>query len=334
MLREGSIIFANARRTPAIAVIGLGILGVWSNAFPQAYPTRPVVMIVPYAPGGTGEVLGRLMAQKMSEKLGQNVVVELRPGAGGNIGAEYVAKTARPDGYTFLFAASSLAINVSLMKLPFDPRKDMVPVAGVAAIPNLLVVSAEGPYRSVADLVKAGKGDPNALTFGSSGNGTGSHLAGELFRTFAGVPMTHVPYKGSGQVYPDLIAGRVTMLFDVMGSAIGQVKGGRVRALGITSTRRSPALPEVPTIAEQGFPGYEFVTWFGFFAPAAAPAQAVAALEQAAGWALQSDAVKERLAQLAAEPVPVRAAEFDKYFLAEIERWAKLVREGKVAPLQ
>jgi tripartite-type tricarboxylate transporter receptor subunit TctC len=326
--------FGNAWRVLAIAAGGLGILGAWSSAFSQAYPARPVVMIVPYAPGGTGEVLARLLAQKMSEKLGQNVVVELRPGAGGNIGAEYVAKTARADGYTFLLAASSLATSVSLMKLPFDPRKDLVPVAGLAAIPNLLVVSAEGPHRSVADLVDAGKRDRNALTYGSSGNGTGSHLAGELFRTFAGVPMTHVPYKGSGAVYPDLIAGRVTMLFDVMGSAIGQVKGGRVRPLAITSSRRSPALPEVPTVAEQGYRGYEFVTWFGFFAPAAAPAQAVAALEQATIAALQSDTVKERMAQLAAEPVPARAAEFGKYFLADVESWAKLVREGKVAPLQ
>jgi tripartite-type tricarboxylate transporter receptor subunit TctC len=146
--------------------------------------------------------------------------------------------------------------------------------------------------------------------------------------------MTHVPYKGSGAVYPDLIAGRVTMLFDVMGSAIGQVKGGRVRPLAITSSRRSPALPEVPTVAEQGYRGYEFVTWFGFFAPAAAPAQAVAALEQATIAALQSDTVKERMAQLAAEAVPARAAEFGKYFLADVESWAKLVREGKVAPLQ
>ena len=299
----------------------------------QIFGSRPITMVVPYAAAGTGEVLGRLLAQKMTEALGENIIVELRPGAGGNIGAEYVAKSAHPDGHTFLLAASSLATTVSLMKLRFDPRKDLAPVAGIAAIPNLLVVSAQAPYRSLADIVAAGKRDPNALTFGSSGPGTGSHLAGELFRVMAAIPMTHVPYKGSGAVYPDLIAGRVTMLFDVMGSAIGQVKGGRVRALATTSSRRSPTLPEVPAIAES-FPGYEFVTWFGFFAPAGTPQETITKLERATSAALQTSDMQERLSQLAADPIPVPAREFGNYFLADVEHWAKLVREGRVPPLE
>jgi tripartite-type tricarboxylate transporter receptor subunit TctC len=313
---------------------GLALALAALPAWPQSYPAKPVTMIVPYAPGGTGEVLGRQLAQKMGEALGQNVIVELRPGAGGNIGAEYVAKVARADGYTILFGSQSLSTSVSLMKIAYDPRRDLVPVAGVAAIPNLLIVSAESPHRSVADLVSAARRDPGALTYGSSGNATGSHLAGALLGTVANVSLTHVPYKGSGQVYPDLIGQRVTMLFDVMGSALGHVKGGTVRPLGITSARRSSALPEVPTLAEQGFPGYQFATWFGFFAPAATPAEAVAKLEQATARALQTEDLKRRMEQVAAEPIPVPGPEFGKYYLADVERWARLVREGRITPIE
>ncbi len=304
------------------------------GASAQGYPARAVTMIVPYAPGGTAEVLGRPLAQEMSNALGRNVIVELRPGAGGNVGAEYVARVARADGYTFLFAASSLATSVSLMKLPFDPRVDLAPIAGVAAIPNLVVISAESPLKSLAEVIKAARARPNELTFGSSGPGTGSHLAGELFKDMAGIQLLHVPYKGSGAVYPDLMAQRVTLLFDVMGSAIGQVQGGRVRALATTSKSRSQALPDVPTVAEQGFPGYEFAVWFGFFARAGTPPEAMARLEQATAAALQSPAVRERLSQIGSEPVPVPAGEFRNYFNADVERWARLVKEGKVAPLQ
>ena len=305
-----------------------------SGASAQGFPTRPVTMIVPYAPGGTAEVLGRPLAQEMSITLGRNVIVELRPGAGGNVGAEYVARVARPDGYTFLFAASSLATSVSLMKLPFDPRKDLEPVAGIAAIPNLVVISADSPLKSLGDVIKSARARPNELTFGSSGPGTGSHLAGELFKDAAGIQLLHVPYKGSGAVYPDLMAQRVTLLFDVMGSAVGQVQGGRVRALATTSKHRSQALPDVPTLAEQGFPNYEFVTWFGFFARTGTPPEALARLERATAAALQSPAVRERLSQIGSEPVPVPAGEFRKYFNDDVERWARMVREGKVAPLQ
>ena len=305
-----------------------------SAAQAQVYPTRPVTMIVPYASGGTGEVLGRALAQEMSGTLGRNVIVELRPGAGGNIGAEHVARVARADGYTFLLAASSLATSVSMMKLNFDPLKDLVPVAGITAIPNLMVISAESPLKSVGEVIKAARAKPNELTFGSSGLGTGSHLAGELFQDTTGIQLTHVPYKGSGAVYPDLIAQRITLLFDVMGSAVGQVQGGRVRALATTSKQRSQALPDVPTVAEQGFPGYEFVVWFGFFARAGTPPEALARLEQATAAALQSPAVRERLSQIGSEPVPASAGEFRQYFNDDVERWARLVKEGKVAPLQ
>ena len=306
---------------------------IMPSAHSQAFPAKPVTMVVPYAAGGSSDVLGRLLAAKMGEALGQSVVVELKPGAGGNIGAEYVARQTRPDGYSFLFAASSLASNMSLMKLSFDPRRDLMPLAGVTAIPNLMVTSAEGPLKTVADAISMAKKTPGSVMYGSSGPGTGSHLAGELLAASFGLPLTHVPYKGSGAVYPDLIAGRITVLFDAMGSALGQVKGGKVRALAVTSSKRSPAFPEVPTLAESGFPGYEMVTWFGFFAPAGTPADAIEKLNAATARALQSPEVRERLQQSGAEPIPVGAAEFGKYFDNDVERWSRLVKAGKIAAL-
>jgi len=296
----------------------------------QEFPVRPVTMVVPYAAGGSADVLGRVIAQEMGKPLGQSVVVELKPGAGGNLGAEQVAKNSRNDGYTFLFASVSLSTSVSLTKLNFDPRKDLVPVAGVATIPSLLVVSSDSPYKTLPDLVKAAKEKKGAVSFGSSGLATGSHLAGELLKAASGSDMLHVPYKGSGAVYPDLIAQRITYLIDVMGSSIGQVQGGKVRALAITSAQRSKTLPNVPTVAEQGFPGFEFGTWFGFFAPTGTPADAVRKLESAALKALQTEAVKERFEAVGAQPLPGPGKEFGKWYLQDVEKWAKLEREGRV----
>lgn len=299
----------------------------------EDFPSRAVQMVVPYAAGGSAEVLGRVIAQEMAKPLGQSVVVELKPGAGGNLGAEQVAKSARADGYTFLFASVSLATSVSLSKLNFDPRKDLVAVAGVASIPSLMLISNESPYKTVKEVVAAIKDKKLQASFGSSGNATGSHLVGELFKATAGIDMLHVPYKGSGAVYPDLMAGRVTLLTDVMGSALGQVKGGKVRALGITSLQRSRTLPDVPTIAEQGYPGFEFGTWFGFFAPAATPPEAVKKLEAAVLQSLQTEAVKERLNAVGAQLLPGPGAAFAKWYLTDVERWAKLVREGRLQPI-
>ena len=280
----------------------------------QPFPNRFVTLVVPYAAGGTAEVVARPLAAEMAKTLGQNVVVELRPGAGGNIGAELVAKSARPDGYTLLFASLSLATNVSLMKLNFDPRKDLAAVAGVATFPNLLVVGADSPVKSVSELITLAKQKPGAVTFGSSGPGTSSHLAGELLRAAAGIDLTHVPYKGSGAVYPDLIGGRISMLFDLAGSAVGFVNGGKVRAIATTGRRRSSSLPEVPTIAESGFPGFEFGAWLGSFVPAGTPREAITRLEQSTLQAIQIPAMKERFVQMAGEPIPSTAADFGRFF--------------------
>lgn len=305
-----------------------------ASTLAQGFPTRPIVMVVPYAAGGSADVVGRLVAAEMTKTLGHNVILELKPGAGGNIGAEIVAKNAKPDGYTILLGSLSLSSNPSLMKLGFDPRKDLVAVAGIATLPNLMVTSANSPHKSLKDAIAAARQKPGILTFGSSGPGTSSHLTGELLKAAAGIDMTHVPYKGSGAVYPDLISNRVNFLFDLAGSAMGYIQGGKVRALATTSSRRSSALPDVPTIAESGFPGFEFGAYLAIFAPAGTPKEAIAVLEDAAGKAVQVPLVKERLALIAAEPVPVSAAGFQKYFNDDVERFARLVREGKIQPLQ
>ena len=323
-----------ARARTAIVVTLSLLIVTMSFARAQSFPTRPITMVVPYAAGGSADVVGRLLAAEMSKTLGQNVVLELKPGAGGNIGAEMVARNARADGYTVLLASLSLSSNVSLMKLNFDPRKDLVAVAGIATLPNLMVTAADGPYKSFKEAIAAARQKPGALTYGSSGLGTSSHLTGELLNTVAGIEMTHVPYKGTGAAYPDLMSGRVQFLFDLAGSAVGQVQSGKVRALATTAARRSAALPEVPTIAESGFPGFEFGAYLALFAPAGTPKEAIARVEEAVARGIQDAVIKDRLAQMAAEPVPVGASEFQRYFNDDVERFAKLVRAGKLKPLQ
>jgi tripartite-type tricarboxylate transporter receptor subunit TctC len=305
-----------------------------SGAFAQAYPTRPITMIVPYAAGGSADVVARPVAAEMGKVLGENVVVELRPGAGGNIGAEHVARSARPDGYTILMASLSLATNVSLMKLSFDPRKDLTAIGGITTFPNVLLVSSQDAARTLQDIVARARQEPARLTYGSSGPGTSSHLAGELLGAAANIQLVHVPYKGSGAVYPDLIARRVTMLFDLAGSASGHIKGGQVKPLAMTGERRAQALPEVPTFIESGFPGFEFGAWLGLFAPRETPKEALARLEDAMLKSIQTPEMKNRLAQLGGEPIPARAAEFWKFFNEDVARYERLVREGKVKPIQ
>ena len=299
----------------------------------QGFPDRPVTMVVPYAPGGSADVLARVIGPAMAEALGQPVVAELRPGAGGNVGAAHVAHGARVDGHTILFASLSLSTAPALGIAGFDPMEDLAPVAGVGAVPSLLVVSPSSPFHGVADVVAAARARPGEVSFGSSGPGTGSHLSGELLAAAAGVRLLHVPYRGSGAVYPDLIAQRIALLLDVMGSASGQVQAGAVRAIGITSAARSPAFPDVPTIAEQGLPGFEFATWFGFFARAGTPPEAAARLEAAALHALGTPAVQDRLRQAAAEPIPRVAAAFGPWFAREVERWRGMVASGRLARL-
>lgn len=318
-------------RPKGLSIIFYGLIALFSSiATAQNFPNRPLVMIIPYAAGGSADVLGRVIADEMGKVLGQTVIPELKPGAGGNIGAEYIAKLVKPDGYTFLFASVSLSTGPSLAKLNFDPTKDLKAIAGVASIPSLMLISNDSPYKNLPEFVNAVKANKVKASYGSSGNNTGSHLVGELFSSASGIEMTHVPYKGSGAVYPDLIAGRITVLTDVMGSSLPQAKGGMVRALAITSNKRSKLLPNVPTIAEQGYPGFEFGTWFGFFAPAGVPSDVMKTLEQAILQALKSEPVKERLDAVGATLLPGPGVEFEKWYLADVQRWAKLVKEGRL----
>jgi tripartite-type tricarboxylate transporter receptor subunit TctC len=315
-------------------LVALLLAACATGAFAQAFPTRPITMIVPYAAGGSADVVARPVAAGMGKVLGENVVVELRPGAGGNIGAEHVARSARADGYTILMASLSLATNVSLMKLSFDPRKDLTAIGGITTFPNVLLVSSQDPARTLQDIVARARQERSQLTYGSSGPGTSSHLAGELLSAAANIEIVHVPYKGSGAVYPDLIARRVTMLFDLAGSASGHIKGGQVKPLAMTGARRASALPDVPTFAESGFPGFEFGAWLGLFAPNETPKEIVARLEDAMLKSIQTPDMKSRLAGMGGEPIPARATEFWKFFNDDVERYARLVREGKVKPIQ
>jgi len=292
-----------------------------------SYPTKPVRLVVPFPAGGTTDLLARAVAQKLSETWGQQIIVDNRPGAGGNIGSELVAK-APPDGYTLLMGTvGTHAINPSLYaKMPYNHIKDFTPVILVAGVPNVLVVNPSLPVNSVQELIAYGKANPNKLNFASSGNGTSIHLSGELFRTMTGVQMTHVPYKGSSPALTDLIGGQVQLMFDNLPSSLQFIKAGKLRALAVTSLARSQALPDVPTLAESGLPGFEASSWFGVLAPAGTPADIVAKLNGAVAAWLASPAAKEQLAAQGAIPAGGSPDAFVKHIADESAKWAKVVK--------
>ena len=312
----------------AVAIAAVLSIGMVAPAGAQgAYPTKPVRLVVPFPPGGTTDILARAVAQKLSETWGQQVIVDNRPGAGGNIGSELVAKSA-PDGYTLLMGTvGTHAINPSLYaKMPYDHVKDFTPVILVAGVPNVLVVNPSLPVNSVSELIAYGKANPNKLNFASSGNGTSIHLSGELFRTMTGVAMTHVPYKGSSPALTDLIAGQVQLMFDNLPSSLQFIKAGKLRALAVTSAERSSALPEVPTLAESGLPGFEASSWFGVLAPAGTPNDIIVKLNTAiAGWLATADA-KEKLAAQGAIAAGGAPDAFVRHIAAESNKWAKVVK--------
>ena len=298
-----------------------------SVAFAQSYPNHAIRLVVPFPAGGTTDILARAAAQKLTETLGQSVVVDNRPGAGGNIGAELVAKAA-PDGYTLLMGTvGTHAINPSLYtKMPYDHIKDFVPVVLVAGVPNVLVVNPSLPINSVADLIKLAKAKPGTINFASSGSGTSIHLSGELFKTMAGVDMTHVPYKGSAPALQDLMGGQVQIMFDNLPSSLALIKAGKLRAIAVTSLKRAPALPDVPTIAESGLPGFEASSWFGILAPAGTPAPIVAKINAEVNKWLQSPDAKEQLLAQGAEAAGGSPEQFVAHIRAETDKWAKVVK--------
>jgi tripartite-type tricarboxylate transporter receptor subunit TctC len=310
----------------------LASLAVAFSALAQEdYPNHAVKIVVPFAPGGSTDVVARILADKLQGELKQPFVVENRPGAGGNIGADVVAKS-NPDGYTLLMGTTGvLAINNYLYKeMPFDPQRDFAPVSYTSLITNILVVNADVPAKSVAELVALAKARPGELTFASSGAGSSTHLSAELFKSMTGTNIEPVPYKGSSQAITDLMSGQVTMLVDNAPSSLPFVKQGKLRALGVTSLKRMPTLPDVPTIDESGVKGYESLSWSGIVAPAATPKPIIAKLNAAIERILAMPDVRKRFADLGVDPVGGPPEAFTRHIRAESEKWGRVVKTANI----
>jgi tripartite-type tricarboxylate transporter receptor subunit TctC len=326
---------ASRRRVLAAgAVLALGSALPASVLAQGAWPTKPVRLVVPFAAGGTTDILARAVAQELTKTLGQSFVVDNKPGAGGNIGADLVAKAA-PDGYTILMGTvGTQAINKSLYaKMPYDPQKDFQPITLVAGVPNVMVVNAEKAaarhINTVQDFIRYAKANPGKLNMASSGNGTSIHLAGELFKTMTGVYMTHFPFQGSNPALFSLLAGDMDVMFDNLPSAMNHIKSGKLKALAVTSATRSAALPNVPTVEEAGGPalkGFEASSWFGLLAPAGTPMEIVNRIQQETAKALATPAMKERLQAQGAIPSGNTPAQFAQMIDREIRKWAPVVK--------
>ena len=309
-----------------LVTVFAGVAGMagMGTAAAADYPTRPVKWIVPYPPGGTTDVLARIMSQWLSEKMGQQFIVENRPGAGNNIGTEAVV-TAPPDGYTMLFVNPAHGINASLYKkLPFNFIRDITPVAGMVRTPNVMTVTNGLPVKTVAEFIAYCKANPSKVNMASSGNGTSTHLSGELFKSMTGCNMLHVPYKGAGPALTDLIGGQVQVFFDNLPSSAPHIKGGSIRALAVTSAAREPSLPELPTVAD-AVPGYEATAWFGIGMPKGAPREAIDKVNAEVNRALADPKMRARLAELGGVPIGGTPEDFGKVIAAETEKWAKVV---------
>jgi tripartite-type tricarboxylate transporter receptor subunit TctC len=295
----------------------------------ESYPSKPVRFILPFPPGGPTDILGRLIAERLGAQLGQPVVTENRGGAGGNVGAEAAAKSA-PDGYTIVLVAPSLAISPTLYtKLNYDPVKDLAPITLVATVPNVVVTQVAHP-ATLREFIAAAKAKPGVMNFGSGGSGTSNHLAGELFNILAGTNLTHVPYKGVNLAMQDVMAGRIDLVVIGVPAAAPHVKAGKLHALAVIAPQRLPALPDVPTVAEAGLPGFEVTTWYGILAPAGTPRPIIARLNAELVKAMHSPEMKERLAGIGTEPVTNTPEEFAAYIHAEIAKWGDVIRKANL----
>jgi len=312
---------------------GALLLGVVADAVAQSYPTRPIRFIVPFAPGGSTDTLARTLSIKLGEALGQQVVVDNRAGGNGNIGTDLVAHAA-PDGYTILLGyIANLAIGPSLYaKLPYDPVRDFAPITLLAVAPNILVVHSSVPAKNFQEFIAYAKANPAKINFASSAAASPGHLSGELLNLAAGIHMQHVPYKGAGQAVVDLVGGQVQVMVSGMSSVMPHIKAGRLRPLAVTGTRRSPAVPDVPTIAESGFPKFEATAWYGVLAPAGTPPPIVTRLHDEIIRALKMPDVKERLEYVGFEIVGSTPAAFGAYIKAEITKWAPVVKASGAKP--
>ncbi|CAM3526549.1 tripartite tricarboxylate transporter substrate binding protein [Bordetella sputigena] len=313
-------------RRAAATLAAAAALCAGSAPAQAAYPDKPVRIVVGFSAGGTTDVIARIMAKELTEALGQSFVIENKPGAGSNIGTEYVARSA-PDGYTLYFVAVTSAINQTLYsKLNFDLVKDFAPVALAAKVPNVLVVNPQVPVKSVKELVDYAKAHPGKLAFASSGSGTSIHMAGELFKLKAGVDVLHVPYKGSAPALTDLIGGQVQFMFDNMPSSWPHVQSGKLRALAVTTKERSPTAPDLPTMAESGFPGFDVSSWFGLIAPKGTPPEVIKTLNTAMIKALDKPEVKDAFDKLGAVPSKTTPEQFGQFIQSEVQTWATVVK--------
>jgi tripartite-type tricarboxylate transporter receptor subunit TctC len=299
---------------------------VVASAAAQDYPNRPVRMVVPYAAGGGVDIVARAVSQELAKGIGQPVIVENRTGAGSNIGSDFVAKAA-PDGYTLLMASPANAINMSLYrKMPYDTQRDLAPLALVGAVPSVLVVSPALPVKTVAELVALAKEKPGSLNYGSGGSGTSEHLSAEMFKSLAAIDLVHVPYKGGANAMTDVISGQLSLMFTNMLGAMPHVRSGKLKAIAIADSRRSPSLPEVPTFAEAGFKDFEVLVWWGVMAPARTPAPVVTYLNREIVAALGAPELKERLDGMGARIIGGTPEQFGAFVAAEIVRWGRAVQ--------
>jgi tripartite-type tricarboxylate transporter receptor subunit TctC len=318
----------SAVRVLAVLLLSAVAGGNWSEALAQAYPSKPIKIVVTFPLGGAPDILARLFGAKMQENWGQPVIVDNRPGAGGNIGADYVAKSPA-DGYTLVMGTvGTHAINASLYsKMPYDPVRDFAPVILVAQTPNLLVVNNNVPAKTVQELIDYARANPGKVNFGSPGIGTSIHVSGELFNTMAGVKTQHVPYKGRQFAIPDLLGGQIQMMFDNMPSALPVAREGKLRALAVTSAKRHPAAPDIPTMAET-LPGFEATSWFAVYAPAATPADVVGKLNAEMNRIMTLADVKEKLANIGLDVAGGTPEALAAYTKSELAKWAKVVKES------
>jgi len=318
-----------SRLVSATAFVSLAFALFTETAVAQAYPAKPIRLIVPFPPGGGTDIAARTIANKLSDSVKWTLVVENKPGAGGNLGVEQAVKSPA-DGYTLVIGqTSNLAINPTLYaKLPYDPLRDLSPVALVVSAPVVFVVAANSRYASLGDLLAAAKTDPGGVTFASPGNGTVSHLAGELLQRAAGVKLTHVPYKGASQALTDTLGGQVQSFMSSVPSALSQIKSGRLRAIAVTSAKRSPELPDAPTIAESGYVGFEANTWYGLLAPAGTPAPIIARLNAEVNRVLKTPEVRQRLAAEGGDALGGSPEQFAAFLKAEHSKWGRVVKES------
>ena len=308
------------------ALVVAGILVVATPAAAQPYPTKQIELVVPFVAGGTTDNISRLIAQRFTESWSQTVIVNNRPGAGSTIGTAAVAK-APPDGHTLLVTTFAFAVAPALQKVSFDPIRDFAPITEIASLPMMLVVHPSLPVTNIKEFIAHAKANPKGLDYASSGPGTSTHLAGEMFKTMAGVNLVHVPFKGNAEVYNALLGGHIKVHFSLVPSAIAQVRAGKLRAIAVASEKRLPYLPDLPTIAESGFPAYEISSWQGILAPAATPAGVIAKVNGELLALLKAPAMRERMAKEGADPVGSTPDEFAKRVASEVAKWTKVAND-------